>query len=91
MIILSVITFYSRKIIVNFRTCLELYQIFLSKFEETPRTKVVKKYLVDDPILEDEEESRSSLISGYARKNTTKKNRKVSMINEILNKSRNDS
>jgi hypothetical protein len=54
MVILGLVTFYSRKIVVNFRTSLELYQIFLSKFKETPRTKVVKKYLVDDPILEED-------------------------------------
>ena len=29
----------------------------LSEFKETPRTKVAKKYLKDDPIMEDENES----------------------------------
>ena len=32
----------------------------MSEFKETPRTKVAKKYLKDDPIMEEDEESKMS-------------------------------
>ena len=38
----------------------------MSEFKETPRTKVAKKYLKDDPIMEDDEENRTSQRDTYA-------------------------
>lgn len=59
MIGLSILAYYNTKVVVNYRRALELYQVCLSEFKETPRTKVAKKYLKDDPIMEDEDEYMS--------------------------------
>jgi hypothetical protein len=32
--------------------------MFLKDFKETPRSKLVNKYLVDDPIIEDNDEDQ---------------------------------
>ena len=56
MVSICVFSFYSRKVVINYRNALDLYQVFTSEFKETPRTKVAKKYLKDDPILEDDDE-----------------------------------
>lgn len=60
MIGLSILAYYNLKVVVNYRRALELYQVCLSEFKETPRTKLAKKYLKDDPIMEDEDENMSA-------------------------------
>ena len=45
-----------------YRESLELFQIFLKDFKETPRSRLAKKFVVDDPILE-EDEDRYSMMS----------------------------
>jgi hypothetical protein len=67
MVIISVFIFYVRRVIINYRTSLELFQIFLKDFKETPRTKMAKKYLKDDPILEDDTESDTTSINSVSR------------------------
>lgn len=45
--------YFSRRAVIRYRKTVELYQTFMSQFKETPRSKIVKKYLVDDPIMEE--------------------------------------
>lgn len=60
MVSITLLGFYLRMTIINYRSTLEVYQAFMGQFKETPRTKIVKKYLVDDPILEASEENTMS-------------------------------
>ena len=60
MIALSILGYYTRRVVINYRNALELYQVCLSEFKETPRTKVAKKYLKDDPIMECDNESMTT-------------------------------
>jgi hypothetical protein len=63
MILMSVSIFFMRRVLVNYRDTLELFQVFLSDFKETPRSRVAKKYLVDDPIIEEDEEEFTTLTT----------------------------
>lgn len=53
---------YSRSLIMNYRRTLEVYQAFMAQFKETPRSKIIKKYLVDDPIQETSEENNPTTV-----------------------------
>jgi hypothetical protein len=45
---------------------LELFQIFLRDFKETPRSRVAKKFVVDDPIIEeDEDQCTVTTMAGF--------------------------
>lgn len=57
-VVMSLLMFYSRKVLINYRDALEIFQMFLKDFKETPRSKLVNKYLVDDPIIEDNDEDQ---------------------------------
>jgi hypothetical protein len=59
--------YFSRRAVIRYRKTLELYQTFMSQFKETPRSKIVKKYLVDDPIMEEvSDDCRSMSASSNA-------------------------
>ena len=55
---ISLLIYYARKLLINYRDALEIFQMFLKDFKETPRSRLVNKYLVDDPILEDNDEDQ---------------------------------
>jgi hypothetical protein len=57
MVTLTTYAYFVRKCVLGYINALELYQVFMQEFKETPRTKVAKKYVIDDPIIEDEDES----------------------------------
>ena len=67
MISVTTILFFTLKVLRTYRSKLELFQIFLRDFKETPRSRLVKKFLVEDPIMEDEEgEESNSFFKGRA-------------------------
>jgi hypothetical protein len=61
----SVFLFFTRRVIINYRDTLELFQVYLSDFKETPRSRVAKKFLVDDPIIEVDEEYENYHTTSY--------------------------
>lgn len=61
-----------RHIHVKFRDCLEIYVFFMLKFQETPRSKVAKKYLPPMDVLREETASNyaETVYSGSQRHNS---------------------
>ena len=56
----------------KFRDCLEIYVFFMLKFQETPRSKIAKKYLAPMDVLREETASNyaETVYSGSQRNNS---------------------
>jgi hypothetical protein len=59
----------NRRVSICFRNCLEIYVFFMLKFEETPRSRVAKKYIPPMDVLQEETCSNyaDTVLSGSMR------------------------